>query len=77
MHPDRMRLAAEHLRLRAPCLFESCTVNGQWDGEHSDEQKDCEEMVALADELEHAAGCLPNQKKSGGRRADPRSGETP
>lgn len=62
MHPDRMRLAAEHLRLNAQCLFESCTVNGRWDGEHPDEQKDCAEMVALADEIEHAAGCLPNPK---------------
>jgi hypothetical protein len=56
MTPDRLRLSAEHLRLTAQCLFESCTINGKWDGEHPDEQADCEEMQALADELDaHAA----------------------
>jgi hypothetical protein len=52
MTPTRLRLAAEHLRITAQCLLESCTVNGQWDGEHPDEQQDCDEMRALADELD-------------------------
>lgn len=75
MNPDRMRLAAEHLRLNAQCLFESCTINGQWDGEHPDEQQDCEEMVVLADELEHATDCLPNA--SDHRTSEARSAESP
>ena len=56
MSPARLRLAAEHLRLNAQCLFESCTINGEWDGEHHDEKQDCDEMRILADELDaHAA----------------------
>lgn len=52
MKPDRLRLAAEHLRLNAQCLFESCTINGKWDNEHHDEKQDCDEMRILADELD-------------------------
>lgn len=52
MTPELLRLAAEHLRITAQCLFESCTVNDQWDGEHPDEKSDCEEMQTLADELD-------------------------
>ncbi len=58
MTPERLRLAAEHLRLTAQCLFESCTVDDQWDGDHPDEKADCEEMQTLADELDAHAGYI-------------------
>jgi hypothetical protein len=52
MTPERLRLAAEHLRITAQCLCESYTFNGQWDGKHPDEKADCEEMQALSVELD-------------------------
>ena len=55
MSPDRMRIAADHLRLTAECLRASCTIAGKWDDEHTDERKDCEEMQELAAELEQDA----------------------
>ena len=55
MTPERMKLAAEHLRLNANILYDSCTVNGMWELENAEEQSDCEEMRALADELDAEA----------------------